>query len=107
MIVDRDNLLEIDRPVNPLKVTSENIDTIKVVGDFLRSENSLVSSIETGLDFLSAPKFENDPEYVPEDDMEGYEPYASELVGARNANEMSFLKKKIDDENSKKEDPGN
>jgi hypothetical protein len=48
-------------------------------------------------------KFEADPDYTPELDMQGYEGYADNLRSARNAEEMAFLKNKIDVEMERKE----
>jgi hypothetical protein len=68
MLINKDDISQQIRPVNSLEATSE-IPTKKVVADFLRMENSLVSSIETGVEALTAPRFELDTTYDSELDI--------------------------------------
>lgn len=102
MIVDYNKYERQTAPVMPEPITT-TIDTSKVVGDFLKTENSLVSTIDMSIDKLSEPKWTVDPSYIPEEDMSGYEEYASDLLGARNRDEMSYIKQRIDKEKVAKE----
>lgn len=90
-----------ERPQAEPKVTS-SIDTYTAVTDFLKTENGLYN-LADGMSSLIFNKFEPDPEYVSEMDMDGYEGYAENLRGARNSEEMAFLKNKIDTENQRRE----
>ncbi len=96
MIVDREDIIPTERPVSPLTATAE-VTTEEVVSDFLAVEHSLNNAIEGAVSF-GFDKFTPDTNYVPQLDMTGYEGYADELQGAQSANEMVFLKGKIDAE---------
>ena len=98
--IDTQNI-HADRPVSDLPV-ERIVPTMDVVMG-LQDEN-VVGMAAQGLGDYVFNEFEDDPSFDPYEDMRGYEAYAERLEHARNAEEMVFLKNRIDAENARAAD---
>lgn len=88
--------LNAGRPISPIPIERQ-LETKQVVRDFLAQENVVFNAAEATADFFFNDFIEDD-NYVPEDDMVGFEGYADELRGARNREEMIVFKNRIREE---------